>query len=146
MKAMRTMTATCKPELRAMADHADLGAADDVQRYLLCCVLRDAREWHYAILDSCAACLAAGGACIAHWDEHEEPCQEYRDLSSHLEGYEGTARGTACPLDRRQRQAIAAALPKAIAYRSNMPGPADIAIVAAYSELESAWRPPTGAV
>ena len=140
------MTATCKAGIAVMADQADLGAGDDVQRYLLRCILRDASEWHYAILDSCAACRAAGDACIAHWDKYEEPCQKYRELSTHLEGYEGTTRGVACPLDRRQRQTIAAALSEAIAYRSSMPGsPADIAIIAAYSELESAWHPPTGA-
>jgi hypothetical protein len=102
----------------------------------LCCVLRDASEWHYAILESCAACRAVGGACNAHWDEHEEPCHRYRNLSAHLESYQGTANGVTCPLDRGQRQAVIAALSKAIAYRNTSGSAVDIALIAAYRALE----------
>jgi hypothetical protein len=119
----------------AGATFAGIAAADDTQRGLLGCVLRDAREWHYAFLEACPDCRAAGGACLAHWDEHEEACQEYRGLAAHIEGHEGLARGVACPLDPGQRRAIRAAVGEAIAYRQDAGGLEDIALTAAYREL-----------
>jgi hypothetical protein len=118
---------------------AGIAAADDAQRGLLLCVLRDAREWHYVIMEACPACRAAGGACLAHWDQHEEPCQEYRALAAHLEGYEGTTGGVVCPLDSGQRRALRAAVTEAVSYRQETRretrAPEGAALAAAYREL-----------
>ena len=110
-------------------------AADDAQRMLLCCVLRDALERQHTIEAACADCQAAGDTCLRHWDAHEQPGQEYRGLQMRLEGYDGRPYGQAFPLTARDRQVIAAALAEAITFRGARKAAEDIALMAAYRVL-----------
>jgi hypothetical protein len=110
-----------------------LAAADDAQRMLLCCILRDAVEWDYRITRACPACQAAGVTCAAHWDEHERRRGEYRALRDHLERYEGLA--GACPLTVSQQRTLAAAVVVAIAYRRGRGAAEDAALLSAYRSL-----------
>jgi hypothetical protein len=119
----------------------ELAAADDTQRALLSCILRDAREWHYAISSACADCRAAGDTCLAHWTGHQERAAQYLALTEHLERYEGLPNGRICPLTAAQQQIIAAALVEAIAYRDEKEAPEDMALDAAYRLLRRKFTP-----
>ena len=110
-------------------------AADDAQRMLLCCVLRDALERQHTIEAACADCLAAGVTCLRHWDAHEQSGREYRGLQMRLEGYAGLPYGLAFPLTVRDRRVIAAALADAIAFRGARQVAEDMALMAAYRVL-----------
>jgi hypothetical protein len=115
--------------------HTDLRAADDSQRMLIWCVIRDAQEWHWDAHSDCAACYRAG-TCIRHWDAHQRPRDLYDEIRDQLAGYQGSAQGIACALDSTARRLIGAALPLALAYRSSGEhGPEDDALALAYRHL-----------
>jgi hypothetical protein len=115
------------------APRHQLAAADDTQRMLLRCVLRDALCQDLQITGACADCRAISDLCAAHWDEHQVRRAAYHALASHLESFEGSA--AACPLTVGQRQIIAAAVAAAIAYRREHHAAEDAALLSAYRSL-----------
>jgi hypothetical protein len=122
---------------------ARLAASDDAQRMLLCCVLRDAGEFHSAAIGECPACLAfpePGGPCDACWESRRPSYTAYHDLADRLASYDGLPYGEAYPLVDDDRQVIAAALPEAIAYRQQHAGSGveHHVLLMAYRELNAA--------
>lgn len=111
-------------------------ATDDAQRMLLRCILRDACEWHYTITGACPECRATGDICLPHWDGHAVPGAKYRDLSSCLTGCDGLPYGQASPLTFEHQKIIAAALHAAIKYRTRGESIEDVALMAAYREVQ----------
>lgn len=123
--------------IRPSENSGYLSLVDDSQRMIVWCALHDACEWHYRATSNCRGCQEFG-TCAGHWREHQEPADTYREIMMRLGSYEGSARGIACALDSADRQAIATALPLAIAYRDNQDAAEDSALVAAYRHLSCA--------
>lgn len=108
---------------------------------LLCCVLADAAELHYAATDRCPACAVARAAhadeCSRCWTIHRGPVSRYRDLRCELENSVGRLDRSpdVYQLTTEDRQLLTAALPEAITYRQEHDGAEDRALLAAYREL-----------
>lgn len=119
-------------------DHTIFATADDAQRMLLCCVLRDAMEWHYTIAEGCDACQAANaGVCMGHWDTHYTAVDTYISVRDHLGRFEGLPYGRVCPLSAAQQRTLTSAVAEAITYRVEMRQGADAELLAAYRLLKA---------
>jgi hypothetical protein len=84
------------------SSHERLSATDDAQRMLLCCILRDAGEFHFAAIGECPGCrafLQPGGPCDDCWDTRRPAYTAYHHLADELDSYE------AYPMGRRTRSA-----------------------------------------
>ncbi|MFI5064738.1 MAG: hypothetical protein ACHP9Z_12270 [Streptosporangiales bacterium] len=112
-----------------------LSAADDAERMLWSAILRDAAEWHYDKLEACGDCVTAGGACLAHWDQHEEPTERYRELRNRLGSYDGLSYGVRYPFTGQEQDIITEAVKDAIAYRTRGETIESVALIAAYREF-----------
>jgi hypothetical protein len=129
---------TLNPDRRSPAR---LAAADDAQRMLLCCVLRDAAEFHSTAIGECPGCRVfpqPGGPCDACWESRRPFYTAYHSLADSLASYDGLPYGEAYPLGDDDRRVIAAALPEAIAYRQQHAnsGAEHHVLLMAYRELE----------
>jgi hypothetical protein len=105
---------------------------------LLCCILRDACEWHNAATATADCCRAADGTCLAHWDDHEVPASRYRELGEQLVGSSGVPYGIPFPLGATENQVLAAAVRTALAFRAGRDGVEDVALVTAYTQIAAA--------
>jgi hypothetical protein len=118
-----------------------LAAADDAQRGLLVCVLRDAAELHCAAMDDCPRCQVfaePGGPCDECWETRRPVWQAYHALADRLASYDGRPYGDACPFADADRRVFAAALCDAIAYRQQHAGSGleHHVLLMAYRELQ----------
>lgn len=122
--------------------HSGLGAADDAQRMLLCCALRDAAELRSSVMQECPGCQNCpedpGGPCAECWAARQPSRDAYWELSDRLSSYDGRPYGWTCPLDDADRQLITTALSEAIIYRQLHPptGAEHHVLLIAYRELQ----------
>jgi len=122
------------------ANHASqVQARDDMHRALLTSALHDGAAWIDMILANCPACRIASEACPEHMPLYERNTAR-GNLTICRFGFDGGLDGASSygpePLSPAERRTIAAALTDAIAYRRTGNAAEDLALIAAYCELE----------
>lgn len=105
---------------------------DESSQTLLRCVLNDAASSFEALTRDCAACQAE--VCPAHAASYDRFCA-WNDAARTLR-YQDTPGHAPGPLDPARRRAVEDALPDAIGWRSRSTAAEDLALLAAYRELQ----------
>lgn len=117
------------------ASYERLEAGDDGQRWLLDCVLKDADAWLEIPMDACPSCRGARDVCKDH-EASMELIRERSAVGLYLVSIESERFARPLALTADQIRVIAAALPDAIAFRGRGRALEDLALGAAYRELQ----------
>lgn len=117
------------------ASYERLEAADDGQRGLLDCMLKDACAWLEIPIDACPSCRGAPDVCEDH-ESAMERIRDYAGIEIYLDSIESERFRKPLLLIADQIRVIAEALPNAIAFRDRGHALEDLALGAAYRELQ----------
>lgn len=130
-------TKTFEPSAAGSASSAlTFAVGDQAQQLIIRCLLTDAIEWQWAVIENCPQCERAEHTCPAHAHIYDTQTQRYCDLTMALQDHDGAAPSECLAISAEDDLLIAIALPAALAYRERREDtPASRALLAAYRQL-----------